>query len=77
MDLPILMGQVGDDLTGDDDAQDLVGEKPIPISAVGDPGVRMKVTILKPDTSTGSVRGFALAVDERLTLPSATIQLPR
>ncbi len=69
VDLPILMGQVGDDLSGDNDARALVGDKPVPVSAVGDPGVRMKVTILKPDTSSGSVRGFALAVDERLTLP--------
>lgn len=69
IDLPILMGQVGDDLSGDPDAVAVVGDKPIPVSALGDPGVRMKVTILKPDTSSGSARGFALAVDERLTLP--------
>jgi len=69
VDLPILLGQVGDDVRFDDRATEVLGDKPIPVSGLGDPGVRMKVTLVKPDTSTGSVRGFALAVDERLTLP--------
>ncbi len=69
LDLPLLLGQTGDDLTAAPEAQALVGEQPVPVTSLGDPGLRAKVTLLKPERAAGKVRGVALAVDERFTLP--------
>lgn len=72
IDLPLLLGQIGDDLSGDPEAQRYVGDQPIPLSSLGDPGLRAKVTIVKPERSApGIYKGFGLALDERFTLPLA------
>jgi hypothetical protein len=69
LDLPVLMGQIGDDLGGDADAEALAGIREVPIVSMGDPGIRAKVTIVKPDVASRVPRGFGLAVDGRFTVP--------
>ncbi len=69
LDLPVLVGQVGDDMTDATEANRFVGSSPVPIASLGDPAVRAKVTILKPRIESDVARGFGLAVDERFTLP--------
>lgn len=69
LDLPVLMGQTGDDLSQAEDAARLLGDQPIPVTAIGDPGVRLKGTFLKPAKVDGQPRGPALGLDERLTIP--------
>jgi len=69
VDIPVLMGQTGDDLTGAEDAQRVIGSSPIPVTAIGDPGVRLKLTFVKPEQVEGNPRGPALGLDERFTVP--------
>jgi len=70
IDLPHLLGQVGDDLQGDALATEVVDARAIPIAALGDPGLRAKVAIVIPEPDERGVpRGFGLGVDERFTLP--------
>ncbi len=69
-DLPILAGQVGEDFSVDEEAVRILGRSAIPVTALGDPGIRAKVTIVKPEGGAkGVYKGFGLAVDGRLTLP--------
>lgn len=69
-DVPILAGQVGEDFSTDEAAVEFVGRSSIPVTALGDPGLRAKVTIVKPDGGAkGVYKGFGLAVDGRVTLP--------
>ncbi len=71
IDLPFVMGQVGDDYSRDPNAVRFVGAALPPTTALGDVGLRLKITMLKPDTDElGLSRGFGLAADERFTLPS-------
>ncbi|MFO0549873.1 MAG: hypothetical protein U0271_15880 [Polyangiaceae bacterium] len=69
LDLPVLIGQVGDDLSGSSSATRIVGDQPIPIAGLGDPGLRAKFTLVKPKIVDGLATGFGLAIDERFTLP--------
>lgn len=69
VDMPVLLGQTGDDLSSSPEAQRLVGEDAVPIAGLGDPGLRLKGTLVKPSYESGVLRGFGFAVDERFTLP--------
>lgn len=69
LDLPLVLGQVGDDLSQDEEVQRVLGVAPVPITSLGDPALRAKVTIVKPTIVEGVARGFALGADERFTFP--------
>ena len=70
MDLPILVGQFGDDFSREQEVVALVGIDKVPLASLGDPGLRAKVTIVKPQAvGKSSFRGFGLAADARITLP--------
>jgi hypothetical protein len=70
VDLPHVLGQTGDSLEGDPLAQAAVGTRRLPITAMGDPGLRAKVAIVIPDLDEHGVeQGFGLGADERFTLP--------
>jgi OmpA-OmpF porin, OOP family len=69
LDLPVLVGQIGDDLSVDPDAAALAGIRTVPIVSMGDPGIRAKVTIVKPDMVERVPHGFGLALDGRFTAP--------
>jgi OOP family OmpA-OmpF porin len=65
-DLPAVIAQGGDDLSKDAAATELVGTQALPFSAVGDPGIVVKLTLVKPP---GEDKGAAIAVLDRLTIP--------
>jgi hypothetical protein len=69
LDLPVLVGQVGDDLGADPDAVALAGIREVPVVSMGDPGIRAKVTLVKPDVVQRVPRGLGLAIDGRFTAP--------
>lgn len=70
VDLPLVLGQIGDDLAGDEAATRLVGTRALPATSLGDPGLRAKLAIVLPEIDEqGLARGFALGLDERFTLP--------
>ncbi len=70
VDLPHVLGQTGDSLVNDPLAQAAVGTRAVPITAMGDPGLRAKVAIVSPDLDEHGVeQGFGLGADERFTLP--------
>ncbi len=71
LDLPVVLGQVGDEVPVGSDASRFVGSEPPPLTALGDLGIRAKVTIVQPDIDdVGLTRGFGLAVDDRFTVPT-------
>jgi hypothetical protein len=71
LDLPVVLGQVGDEVPVISDAARFVGSEPPPLTALGDLGIRAKVTIVKPDIDEiGLTRGFGLAADDRFTVPT-------
>jgi hypothetical protein len=71
VDLPVVLGQTGDEVRFDPEAVRLVGEDPPPLTALGDVGLRAKVTIVKPEVDEqGLSRGFAFGFDDRFTAPS-------
>lgn len=65
-DLPVLLYQTGDKPTAA--ATRAVGDYTLPAQAFGDLGLDAKVTIVRP--TAGDLGGFALALDERFTLPT-------
>jgi hypothetical protein len=71
VDLPVVLGQTGDEIGLEDPAADFVGTEPPPLTAIGDIGLRAKVTIVQPDVDDlGLSTGFGLAVDDRFTAPT-------
>ena len=66
MDLPAVIAQTGDDVSSDPKAVALVGSKPVPSSAIGDPALVVKATILRPAKPDA---GVALGLLDRLTVP--------
>ncbi|HTJ83943.1 MAG TPA: thrombospondin type 3 repeat-containing protein [Polyangiaceae bacterium] len=70
VDLPHVLFQAGDDLSRDALATAVVGARPVPTFALGDPGLRAKVALVIPDADEHGVeQGFGLGADERFTLP--------
>jgi OOP family OmpA-OmpF porin len=70
VDVPVLLAQGGDRWLGDPVAERFVGRLPPPSSGLGDPGLRVKLSILSPEVaSDGSTEGFGLALDDRFTIP--------
>ncbi|MFT3774543.1 MAG: thrombospondin type 3 repeat-containing protein [Minicystis sp.] len=65
-DLPVLLFQTGDKPTAA--ATQAIGDYTLPRQAFGDLGLNAKVTIVRP--TSGDLGGFALAVDERITVPT-------
>jgi hypothetical protein len=71
LDLPVVLGQVGDEVPIGSAASRFVGSEPPPLTALGDLGIRAKVTIVQPDIDeVGLSRGFGLALDDRFTVPT-------
>jgi OOP family OmpA-OmpF porin len=65
-DLPVVVAQTGDDLSHDAAATKLLGPGQLPLSAVGDPGIDVKLTLVKPPAED---KGAALGIFNRLTIP--------
>jgi len=65
-DLPVLLGQTGDEPTAE--SRRVLGDTQVPLTALGDLGLDAKITVIKP--TGGEFGGFALALHNRLTLPS-------
>jgi OOP family OmpA-OmpF porin len=71
LDLPVVLGQTGDEVTAGSDLARFIGTEPPPLTALGDLGIRLKGTIVQPDIDeVGLTRGFGLAADERFTVPT-------
>ena len=66
LDLPILVHQSGDDPTPE--STRALGDVPLPSQGIGDLGLVGKLTLIRP--TSGGFGGFALALHERLTLPT-------
>lgn len=66
IDVPAVVAQTGDDVRADSTATALVGNGTLPKAAVGDPGLVVKATFLKPSKPD---TGVALGVLDRLTIP--------
>jgi len=66
LDLPFIAFQTGDDKT--DDTKAVLGDYDVPTSAIGDLKLNAKITIVQPTNE--EFGGFALALHERLGLPS-------
>ena len=66
LDLPFLLAQLGDEPT--EPSRQVLGETSIPSQALGDLGLIAKLTLIQP--TSREFGGFALALDERFTLPT-------
>ncbi len=66
VDIPAVVVQTGDDVSHDPAATAVVGSAALPLSALGDPGVDVKVTLVRPQAEN---RGVALALMNRVTIP--------
>ena len=66
LDLPVLVYQGGDDPTPESTRS--LGDTPLPSQGIGDLGLVGKLTLVRP--TGGDFGGFALALHERLTLPT-------
>ncbi|MFO0615093.1 MAG: hypothetical protein U0414_21055 [Polyangiaceae bacterium] len=65
-DLPAIVAQAGDDPASDPAAAKIVGTHVLPTTAIGDPGLVVKGTFVKPAAEN---RGAAIGLMNRLTLP--------
>lgn len=66
VDLPAVIAQSGDDVSADPTATALVGNQSLPVTALGDPGIVVKATFVKPSQPDD---GVAFGLLDRLTLP--------
>jgi len=66
LDMPFVVAQAGDDVSADATATALIGSHPLPRSALGDPGLVVKATFIKPEREDKGV-GFGLL--NRFTVP--------
>ncbi len=66
VDIPAVVAQTGDDVSSDPAAVALVGSSTVPRTAVGDPALVVKATLLKPARPDA---GVALGILDRLTVP--------
>ena len=66
IDIPAVVAQSGDDPGDDTTATALVGTHSLPSTALGDPGIVVKATFIKP---TEPDQGIAFGLLDRLTLP--------
>lgn len=71
LDLPVLMAQVGDDPRQNEAAERLLGSSEVPLTSIGDPAIRAKVTLVQPQYEGRRLSGLAIGADERVTLPLA------
>ncbi len=65
-DLPAVVAQSGDDASVDSTAAKIVGTQALPTTALGDPGIVIKGTFVRPQAEN---RGAAIGLMNRLTLP--------
>lgn len=65
-DLPAVVAQAGDDARSDPTAAKIVGTQVLPTTALGDPGIVIKGTLVRPPAEN---RGAAIGLMNRLTLP--------
>lgn len=70
LDLPVVIAQTGDDSALDPRAARLVERGGPPLSALGDPALGLKATLVAPERDrSGLAQGFGLAFVNRLAVP--------
>ena len=66
IDIPAVVAQVGDDLRNNPVAAAAVGTSSLPLTALGDPGIDVKVTLVQPPADD---KGASIGIMNRVTIP--------